>query len=254
MPQNWMPLEITWLGHATVLIELDGTRVLTDPVLGTRVGGLVRIAPPVSPAQATGIDVVLVSHLHADHADAASLRRAGASATVLGPPGAGRWLERQGLARVQELLPGEEFAAGPLHIHAVPAVHEGRRHPLADPSGSIGFLVRGSCSLYFAGDTDLFPEMADIAAQLDVALLPVSGWGPTLGPGHLDPRRAAQAAALLTPRVAIPIHWGTLGLPLGFARPADPERPARDFETHVARLAPEVEVRVLAPGERTTLD
>jgi L-ascorbate metabolism protein UlaG (beta-lactamase superfamily) len=249
-----MALEITWLGHSTVLIELDGARLLTDPVLGKRVSGLVRVAPPVAPESSSEIDTVLVSHMHADHANSASLRQVGTSATVLAPPGAGPWLRRRGLGDVKELRPGDEADAGRVRVRAVPAVHQGRRHALADPSDSIGFVVRGSRSVYFAGDTDLFPEMAKLANGLDVALLPVSGWGPTLGPGHLDPERAARAAALIRPRVAIPIHWGTLGLPLGIARPPDAQRPAREFEALAADVAPDVEVRVLIPGEHTTVD
>lgn len=245
-------MDVTWLGHATVVIQLDGTTLITDPVLGKRVGPLVRVAPRLSADAAPAADVVLVSHLHADHAHAASLRAARGEPTVLGPPGSSAWLRRQSLAHVEELAPGEEHTIGRLQVQAVPAVHRGRRHALADRSGSVGFVVRGTRTLYFAGDTDLYPEMADIASDLDVALLPVSGWGPTLGPGHLDPERAARALVMLKPRVAIPIHWGTLGLPFGLARPADPERPAREFEAIAARAAPQVEVRVLAPGERTT--
>jgi L-ascorbate metabolism protein UlaG (beta-lactamase superfamily) len=249
-------MNVTWLGHSTVLIQLDGTTLITDPVLGKWVAGLVRIAPPVAPGAADGVDLVLVSHLHADHAHSASLRAVGREATVLGPPGSARWLRGRKLANVEELGPGEELAVGPLRVRAVPAVHEGRRHALADRSGSVGFVVHGSRSAYFAGDTDLYPEMADIASgiDLDLALLPVSGWGPTLPPGHMNAERAARAAALLHPRVAIPIHWGTLALPLKLGRPPDPERPAREFEALAARSAPQVEVRVLAPGEHTTVD
>ena len=249
-----MALEITWLGHATVLIELDGVRVLTDPVLGKRAGALVRIAPPVALASTSDIDIVLLSHLHSDHADVPSLRRVAVSARVFGPAGAGRWLRRKGLKDVTELHPGEDLAAGPLHVQAVRAVHEGRRHPLARRAESIGFVIRGSRSLYFAGDTDLFEGMGTLSGRIDAALLPVSGWGPTLGPGHLDPERAAKAAALMSPRLAIPIHWGTLGLPLGIARPRDAERRPREFESLAARTAPTVEVRVLTPGEHTTLN
>ena len=90
--------------------------------------------------------------------------------------------------------------------------------------------------------------------QLDVALLPVAGWGPKLGPGHMDPLDAARAVRLLKPRVAIPVHWGTL-LPIGTASPhrARLADPPRLFVRHVAQLAPDVEVRVLAPGQATTL-
>ena len=74
---------------------------------------------------------------------------------------------------------------------------------------ALGYLLQGSQSVYFAGDTDLFPEMAALGG-VDVALLPVAGWGPRLPEGdHMNPRRAAEALKILKPRLAIPIHWGT---------------------------------------------
>ncbi|HLM50875.1 MAG TPA: MBL fold metallo-hydrolase [Solirubrobacteraceae bacterium] len=244
-------LGITWAGHATVLIELDGVRLLTDPVLGSRVGPLRRIAPP--PAREVGerLDAVLVSHLHLDHADAASLRRLPRSTPVLAPRGAGRWLTARGFETIHELDAGDEVAVGRLRAIATPALHDGHRHPLGASTGAIGFVARGSRSCYFAGDTDLHPAMAELAGSIDVALLPIWGWGPKLGAGHLDPERAADAAARIGPRVAIPVHWGTLARPWPFPRPRDPSRPARAFAAWTARRAPEVEVRVLAPGERT---
>ena len=86
-----------------------------------------------------------------------------------------------------------------------------------------------------------------------MALLPVWGWGASVGAGHLDPSSAAEAAALIAPSVAIPIHWGTFALARPARRAADPERPAREFAELTKRYAPAVDVRVLAPGERTTL-
>jgi L-ascorbate metabolism protein UlaG (beta-lactamase superfamily) len=113
----------------------------------------------------------------------------------------------------------------------------------------VGYVVRGaSGSAYFAGDTDLFPEMGGLAGSIDVALLPVAGWGATLGPGHLDPERAAQAAARIAPRVAIPIHWGTLA-PIG--SPAPLREPAIEFAREVERRAPAVRVLLLEPGQST---
>ena len=110
--------------------------------------------------------------------------------------------------------------------------------------------------VYFAGDTELFDGLADAVGpgRLDLALLPVWGWGPSLGPGHMDPEQAARAAALLRPRVAIPIHWGTL-LPLGLHRRHARllHEPGADFARHVARLAPEVDVRLVRPGETVQL-
>jgi L-ascorbate metabolism protein UlaG (beta-lactamase superfamily) len=97
-----------------------------------------------------------------------------------------------------------------------------------------------------ACDTDLFDEMDGLAPDLDLALLPVRGWGRRLPPGHLDPEKAARAADLLGPRCAVPIYWGTLAGP-GVAKD-DPEAPAREF----ARLA-RVEVRILHSGESLEL-
>jgi L-ascorbate metabolism protein UlaG (beta-lactamase superfamily) len=246
-------MAITWIGHATVLIELDGARVLTDPVLGGWAGPLRRMAPSPAPeASAANADVVLVSHLHADHADLASLRRLERARMVV-PHGAGEWLGERGLPDVTELRPGEELQVGPLRVEATFAAHQGRRHPLGIDVAPVGFVVRGSRTVYFAGDTDLFVAMADLAGTIDVALLPVWGWGRSLGPGHLDPERAAQAAARIAPRVAIPIHWGTFSLPWPYPRPSDPRAPACAFATAVARIAPAVEARVLQPGERVEL-
>jgi L-ascorbate metabolism protein UlaG (beta-lactamase superfamily) len=247
-------LAITWVGHATVLLELGGVRLLTDPVVRDRVGPLVRVAPAVSPEVLDGIDAVLLSHLHADHTDIPSLERV-ASPLVVAPRGAAPWLRKRIAANVLEIGAGEEHHVGPVRAIATPARHDGRRWPLGPRAAPIGFVVRGAAgSAYFAGDTDLFPAMAGLAGSIDVALLPVSGWGPTLGAGHLDAERAAEAAATIAPRVAVPIHWGTLAPRQPLRRHPDPELPPQDFARLVAQRAPEVEVRVLAPGERTVVE
>src|SRR4051812_32269558 len=100
-------LAITWVGHATVLLELGGVRLLTDPVVRDRVGPLVRVAPAVSPEVLDGIDAVLLSHLHADHADIPSLERVG-SPLVVAPRGAAPWLRKRIAANVLEIGAGEE--------------------------------------------------------------------------------------------------------------------------------------------------
>jgi L-ascorbate metabolism protein UlaG (beta-lactamase superfamily) len=245
---------ITWVGHATVLVDLDGTRVITDPVLRDRVGPLQRVAASAAPGVTEGIDLVLLSHLHADHADLPSLRRlARGRPRVVAPRGAAAWLGARGIENVSEMRVGEELRVGPLRVTATPAVHDGRRRPLGAEAAPLGFVVRGSRSAYFAGDTDLFEEMNELAGTIDVALLPVWGWGRTLGPGHLDPDRAAQAAARIVPGIAVPIHWGTLAPPRPLPRLRDPRWPAHEFVQRAARAAPGVEVRVLQPGERMEL-
>jgi L-ascorbate metabolism protein UlaG (beta-lactamase superfamily) len=195
---------------------------------------------------------VLLSHLHGDHAHPPSLRRVASRVPVLAGPGAASWLHRRGLEDVRQLAPGESAAIGPVLVTAVPAEHDDRRRPWGGPvSAAIGFCVTGGSTVYFAGDTDLFDGMAQLAGRVDIALLPVAGWGPKLGPGHLNPERAAEAAAIIGPRDAVPIHWGTLALP--GRGPNDPAEPARAFERLTAARAPRVRVHVLAPGTHTTL-
>ena len=245
---------VTYVGHATILAEVDGARLLTDPVLRGQVGPLRRHGAQPAAGVASGLDAVLVSHLHHDHADLPSLRRLGRDVPMLVPPRAGAFFERHGFETVTELGPGESVRAGKVTVTATEAWHPGGGRFERD-SEAIGFLLSGSRRrIYFAGDTDLFDGMEALAGELDLALLPVWGWGPTLGPGHLDPERAARATALLSPRIAIPIHWGTL-YPFGLARlrPGPLRTPPREFLARVGDLAPQVEVRVLAPGEATSL-
>ena len=250
------PVErVTWLGHATALLEVGGARLLTDPVLRDRVVHLRRHAPSPPAGVANGIDAVLLSHLHLDHADVASLRRLRRDVAVLVPRGAGALPRRLGFTRTSELRMGEGVQVAGAAVTAVPAVHDGRRHPLARPAEAIGFVVAGERRVYFAGDTDVFDAMAELAGTLDAALVPVWGWGPSLGPGHMDPLAAARAVALLRPRVAVPIHWGTF-FPAGLARLRGSAlvEPPRAFARHVGELAPSVDVRVLAPGESLALE
>ncbi len=242
---------ITWLGHATVLVEIDGHRVITDPVLRHRIGPLVRITPDVS--KPGPVDCVLLSHLHMDHTDLPTLRALERSGPVIAPYPAAEWLTARGLADVRNLRRGDEIGVGDLRIAATAAVHDPRRLPLGPAATAAGYVIRGSIAVYFAGDTDLFAGMAELRGTVDVALLPVWGWGARVGAGHLDPRSAAEAAALIAPAVAIPIHWGTFALARPARRAADPERPAREFAAFTKQYAPAVEVRVLAPGERTCL-
>ncbi|MDQ3871147.1 MAG: MBL fold metallo-hydrolase [Chloroflexota bacterium] len=248
------PARLTYVGHSTVLLELDGARLLTDPVLRDRVGPLRRQAPTVPPAVYRDVDAVLISHLHWDHLDLPSLRLLRASTPLIVPRGAAGALRRRGFAAVEELAVGEWAAVKHVRVQATPANHGGMGNPIAPGAAALGFVVSGSHSIYFAGDTDLFEGMADLAETLDAALLPVWGWGPVLGPGHLDPARAATALRLLRPRVALPIHWGTLS-PIGVARIGGRwlSEPPRAFARHAATVAPHVEVRVLTPGAFTVL-
>ena len=236
-----------------MLLELGGVRLLTDPVLRPGFAHIRRHAAPPAPDVAQHVDAVLISHLHLDHLDLPSLRCLDGSFRLLVPRGAGAFLRRKGFGHAEELASGESRDVEGVEVVATPAVHDGRRWPVTGPRAiPIGFVVRAARSVYFAGDTDLFDGMDGLEPGLDLALLPVWGWGPTLGPGHLDPERAARAARVLRPRIAVPIHWGTF-YPRGRSTGDRLTAPPREFAARVAELAPRVTVRVLEPGESLTL-
>lgn len=244
---------IVFLGHATVLIELEGVRLLTDPLLRGRVAHLRRQVPLIQESVFAEPDAVLISHLHHDHLDLPSLRRLGHHTPLIVPAGAGAWLQRRGFSTVTELSASDTAKVGALTVTAVEADHDGRR-PGAPRAEALGYCVSGRRTVYFAGDTALYEDMANLAPSIDVALVPVAGWGPKLGPGHMDPLDAARAVSLMQPRLAIPVHWGTLSrIGVDHRHKARLEEPPHLFAEHVARLAPSVEVRILAPGEQTAL-
>jgi L-ascorbate metabolism protein UlaG (beta-lactamase superfamily) len=226
-------------------------RVLTDPVLHHRIGPRVRIVP--EPDAVPTVDCVLLSHLHADHTDLRSLRGVDSAGPIVAPHPGRDWLSSHGLANVVDLRVDDTIAVGKLTVTATPATHDRRRRPFGPEADPVGYVVRGSRSVYFAGDTGLFPAMSELRGTVDVALLPIWGWGPRVGPGHLDPEGAAAAASLIAPSITIPIHWGTFALIRPARRSADPGRPAREFAALAKRYAPSAETRVLAPGERTVL-
>lgn len=248
--------QLTFLGHSTVLIDLDGVRLLTDPLLGHLVAWAIRRhAPAVLPGELEGLSAVFISHGHLDHLDLASLRALPGRPAFFVPVGLGRVVAAVASGPVHEMRVGDRIDLGDLTLEAVHAEHGRRRSLFTAAEDALGLVMAGSARVYFAGDTDLFPAMSDLAGRVDVALLPVGGWGPTLGRGHLDPVRAAEAAARIQPAVAIPIHWGTL-FPVGLRRLARRrfEGPGEAFREAVAARGGSIEVRILQAGQSMTLD
>ena len=245
---------VTYLGHATARIDLEGVRLLTDPVLRGRIGPLVRHGPSPSSEESARIDAILISHLHHDHADLPSLRQLGRDVPMLVPPGSGGFFGRHRFRAVAELAPGDSRRIGPVTVTAVEARHPGGRRFRARRPRAVGFLVEGRRRVYFAGDTGYFEGIAELPRGLDLALLPIWGWGPSIGPEHLDPEAAARVAALLSPRVVVPVHWGTL-YPFGLSRLRGGRLrgPGPEFAALMRELAPQVETRVLSPGETLSL-
>jgi L-ascorbate metabolism protein UlaG (beta-lactamase superfamily) len=242
---------LDFIGHSSVVIELDGVRLATDPVTRGRIGPLRRVKPVPARERLQDIDAVLISHLHWDHLDVPSLRDLGRATPIFVPAGAGAWMRAAGFGDVREIAVGESATVGGVVVRAVPAVHSGFRPPLGPTAPPLGFVVHGSRSVYFAGDTDLFDGMDRLGEPIDVALIPVWGWGPTLGRGlHLDPLRAAQALRLIRPRAAVPIHWGTYWPhALGRVFPERLVEPPAAFVEYAAELAPDVRTLPTAVGD-----
>jgi L-ascorbate metabolism protein UlaG (beta-lactamase superfamily) len=199
---------------------------------------------------------VLISHVHRDHLDRRSLRRLPSSTPLVVPRRATRWAARGGADDIREIGVGETLSMGETEVTAVPAMHDGHRDARGGPGAeAVGYrITSGGRTVYFAGDTDLFEGMSEIG-PVDLALLPVWGWGTSVGEGHLDPPRAVQALELLRPRIAVPIHWGSF-FPVGLRRfrPEFLTEPPRLFAQLAAERVPEVEVRVVEPGSELNLE
>jgi L-ascorbate metabolism protein UlaG (beta-lactamase superfamily) len=254
-----VPVEITWWGHATCTLSDSNVRVRTDPLFARRLAHLRRRRGALPPPTAWRADVALVSHLHADHLHVPSLARLAPGTRLLVPRGAPRQvpgLRRLAHLQVHEVAPGDETRVGDLLIRVVPALHDGRRLPLGPHrSPALGYVVEGEARTYFAGDTGLFDDMAKEVGPVDVALLPVGGWGPYLGEGHLDAGRAVEALTRLAPRSAVPVHYGTYW-PIGMdaVRPHEFHTPGEEFVRLAAERAPETEVHRLGHGESVRLE
>lgn len=218
-----MSIVVTWLGHSTVVLDLDGVRLVADPLLRPHAGILRRRGRPPRPETWAGANAVLLSHLHLDHADLASLRLLPVVPIFTAHVNA-RWVVRKGLV-AQPASPDAWTRVGEsdVEVRLSPAVHHGRPMPHR-PNAAHGHLVRGPSGIvWVAGDTGLFRGMAEMprlaGGPIDVAIVPVGGWGPRLSSGHLGPEQAAVACRLVAARWAIPVHWKTLHLPAGHLYP-----------------------------------
>jgi len=254
-----MSLRLRWLGHASTVLDVDGVRLLTAPLLKRHAGLLRRRGDQPLPEHWRGADAVLLSHLHHDHAELGSLRQLG-GAPVLTAPANARWLRGRGIDAAVGLTDVQwwQVPGSDVRLRLVPAVHGDRRMPHR-PNSTHGFVVvTESFRVWFAGDTAPFPAMVDIPAlaggPIDLALVPVGAWGPRLSGGHMDAVQAARACATVGARVAVPVHWGTLHAPASRRLPPGwMDRGGPAFAHAAARVAPGLQVHVVAPGEQIEL-
>jgi L-ascorbate metabolism protein UlaG (beta-lactamase superfamily) len=204
---------VTVVGHATTLIRYAQARVLTDPCFARSLYSLNRVrAAELPPGALEALDVVLISHAHADHLHRPSLERLDRACTVIVPAGCGG-LDRLGFRQLIELEPGGTFTTHGLKITAVPAQH---RVGLFGGGRALGYVLEGDGpTVYFAGDTGYFSGFADVGDRFrpDVALLPISGYRPrALRADHLSPLDALYAFEDLGAQLLVPIHHGTFAL------------------------------------------
>ena len=212
----------TWVGHSSVVLQLDGRTYLADPVWSDRVGGVVkRLTPPGIPWEAVPpVDALLVSHNHYDHLDAPTVARLPKGTPVLCPVGVGRWFRRRGFTRVTERSWWESADLDGHRATFVPAQHFSGR-TLWDRDRSLwgGWVVQGhwGSTAYFAGDSGYFPGFREIGAafpRIDLAMIPIGAYTPRwfMSPVHVDPHEAGQAFLDVGARAMLPIHWGTFRL------------------------------------------
>lgn len=202
-------LAVTWWGHASATVEVGGVRLAIDPLLSSRLFHLTRSSDPPA-ADAAVADLVLVSHLHHDHLHLPSLRMFDTGVPMIVPRGALLAVPGLRTLNVVEASPGETVALSGVVVEVLAAHHDGRRHNFSRHAApALGFRVTaGDRSFWYSGDTGWHDGLARVPS-VDLAVVPIGGWGPTLGPGHLDPEQAARAVALVGAVWSLPVHYGT---------------------------------------------
>jgi L-ascorbate metabolism protein UlaG (beta-lactamase superfamily) len=249
-------LRVTWLGHSTLLVEIDGHRLLTDPVWGERtspvdwIGPARWYPPPIALDDLPQIDAVLLSHDHYDHLDHPTMVALSDRDTVfIAPLGVGAHLAYWGVPeeRIVELDWWDRTRRGELEIVCTPARHASGRTPF-DQNATLwaGYAIVGPRHrAYFSGDTGLFPAMRDIGERLgpfDVTMIEAGAYGSAWPDWHLGPEQTVLAHQLVRGGVLVPVHWGLFDLAYhGWTEPVE--------RVLVAAEQARVDVAIPRPGE-----
>lgn len=257
-------MQITYIGHATLLLDIGGTRILTDPNFDSSLGGfLPRVAPPGIALEALpALDALLLTHAHADHLSFSSLDRLPRHIPLYAPPAVARWLLRKGYRHAVPLDAGESIGLGSsLRIHAARADHRGNRYGYDRwrSQTNMYLLESDDESAFFAGDTALTDTTHQLVEhvlwnrgrELDLAMLPIGyapAWKPGFRRGHLTGDDALSLFKLLRARAMLPYHWGTFRHVTATAHDAI-DRLRATLDSHDARE----HVHVIEPGHSVSL-
>ncbi|HET7622940.1 MAG TPA: MBL fold metallo-hydrolase [Gemmatimonadaceae bacterium] len=259
-------LRVTYVGHATLLLEMEGTRILTDPNFDPRLARfLPRVSPPgIAIGELPRLDAILLTHAHADHLSFTSLDALPREVPLFAPPAVARWLARRGYGNARALAPDESVKVGGVEITAGAARHVGARYAVDRwrSAANMYLLTDRSSTCFFAGDTSLAADGRRIVEErlphsgrgsLDVALLPI-GHAPwwkraAFRRGHLTPADALELFESLGAKFFIPYHWGTFRHVT-----SGPYQAIRELRADLGRHHRRADVRILEPGSTFELD